>query len=156
LALKQHAPIITEDLAQAEADLQAAQSIVAQRLRAGVVVIPLYFDHTGQFARVHDQPAAGDFLGVLYLDSRRPAAFSKLDRQILDALAADAASILDNARLVERERERPAHGAGNQHCARHPAGIAAERIFASSHTWQFPDATSRAFRWGAITSMCFR
>jgi len=29
-----------------------------------------------------------------------------LDRQILDALAADAASILDNARLVERERER--------------------------------------------------
>src|SRR2546430_13805706 len=48
----------------------------------------------------------GDFLGGLYLDSRRPAAFSKLDRQILDALAADAASILDNARLVERERER--------------------------------------------------
>src|SRR5713226_6009530 len=34
------------------------------------------------------------------------AAFSKMDRQILDALAADAASILDNARLVERERER--------------------------------------------------
>ncbi len=48
----------------------------------------------------------GDFLGILYLDSRRPAAFSKLDRQILDALAGDAASILDNARLVERERER--------------------------------------------------
>jgi sigma-B regulation protein RsbU (phosphoserine phosphatase) len=48
----------------------------------------------------------GDFLGVVYLDSRRPAAFSKLDRQILDALAGDAASILDNARLVERERER--------------------------------------------------
>jgi phosphoserine phosphatase RsbU/P len=48
----------------------------------------------------------GDFLGVLYMDSRRPAAFSKLDRQILDALAGDAASILDNARLVERERER--------------------------------------------------
>jgi len=50
--------------------------------------------------------ARGHFLGVIYLDSRRPAAFSKLDRQILDALAADAASILDNARLVERERER--------------------------------------------------
>src|SRR5690348_17905610 len=48
----------------------------------------------------------GEFLGVLYLDSRRPTAFSKLDRQILDALAADTASILDNARLVLRERER--------------------------------------------------
>src|SRR5262250_3890036 len=105
LALKQHAPVITEDLAQAEADLQAAQSIVAQRLRA-VVVIPLY-----SITRANSQESMvnlrrGDFLGVLYLDSRRPAAFSKLDRQILDALAADAASTLDNARLVERERER--------------------------------------------------
>lgn len=43
---------------------------------------------------------------ILYLDSRRPAAFSKLDRQILDAIAIEAASILDNARLVERERQR--------------------------------------------------
>jgi len=97
--------VITEDLAQAEADLQAAQSIVAQRLRA-VVVIPLY-----SVMRANSQESVvnlrrGEFLGVLYLDSRRPAAFSKLDRQILDALAADAASTLDNARLVERERER--------------------------------------------------
>jgi phosphoserine phosphatase RsbU/P len=45
-------------------------------------------------------------LGVLYLDSRRPAAFSKLDRQLLDAFTDQAASILDNARLVARERER--------------------------------------------------
>jgi sigma-B regulation protein RsbU (phosphoserine phosphatase) len=48
----------------------------------------------------------GQFLGVLYLDSRRPAAFSKLDRQLLDAFTDQAASILDNARLVARERER--------------------------------------------------
>jgi len=41
MALKQQAAVITEDLAQAEMDLQAAQSIVAQGLRA-VVVIPLY------------------------------------------------------------------------------------------------------------------
>ena len=105
LALKQQSPVITEDLAQADMDLQAAQSVVAQRLRA-VVVIPLF-----AMARANTQESMidikrGDFLGILYLDSRRPAAFSKLDRQILDALAADAASILDNARLVERERER--------------------------------------------------
>src|SRR6266481_5989987 len=105
LALKQQSAVITEDLAQADVDLQAAQSIVAQRLRA-VVVIPLY-----ALSRANTQESMvnikrGDFLGVLYLDSRRPAAFSRLDRQILDALAADAASILDNARLVERERER--------------------------------------------------
>ena len=105
LALKQQKPVITEDLAQADMDLQAAQSIVAQRLRA-VVVIPLYAMSRANTQESMINIKRGDFLGVLYLDSRRPAAFSKLDRQILDALAADAASILDNARLVERERER--------------------------------------------------
>src|SRR5208337_414925 len=92
------------DSVQAEMNLQAAASIVAQGLRA-VVVIPLYAS-----SRASSESATnvtrGEFLGVLYLDSKRPTAFSKLDRQILDALAADAASILDNARLVERERER--------------------------------------------------
>src|SRR6266567_1479958 len=105
LALKQQSPVITEDLAQADMDLQAAQSIVAQRLRA-VVVIPLYALSRAKTDESMINIKRGDFLGVLYLDSRRPAAFSKLDRQILDALAADAASILDNARLVEKERER--------------------------------------------------
>jgi len=105
LALKQHSPVITEDLAQAEADLQSAQSIVAQRLRA-VVVIPLYAMLRASTTESAANIRRGDVIGVLYLDSRRPAAFSQLDRQILDALAADAASIIDNARLVERERER--------------------------------------------------
>jgi serine phosphatase RsbU (regulator of sigma subunit) len=105
LALKQQSPVITEDLAQADMDLQSAQSIVAQRLRA-VVVIPLYAMSRAKTDESMINIKRGDFLGVLYLDSRRPAAFSKLDRQILDALAADAASILDNARLVEKERER--------------------------------------------------
>jgi phosphoserine phosphatase RsbU/P len=105
LALRRQSAVITEDLAQADMDLQAAQSIVAQRLRA-VVVVPLYAMARANTDQSMINIKRGDFLGVLYLDSRRPAAFSKLDRQILDALAADAASILDNARLVERERER--------------------------------------------------
>src|SRR6266568_2986913 len=103
-------------LAQGEFDLQAAQSIVAQQLRA-VTVIPLYSNPRASSAesamadRVDPARSGvantkGAFLGVLYLDSRRPAAFSKLDRQILDALAFEAASVLDNARLVELERER--------------------------------------------------
>jgi len=105
LALKQQSPVITEDLAQADVDLQAAQSIVAQRLRA-VVVIPLFAISRANTQESMVNIKRGELLGVLYMDSRRPAAFSKLDRQILDALAADAANILDNARLVERERER--------------------------------------------------
>jgi sigma-B regulation protein RsbU (phosphoserine phosphatase) len=105
LALRQQAPVITEDLAQADMDLQAAQSVVAQRLRA-VVVIPLWSMTRAKTQESMVDIKRGQLLGVLYMDSRRPAAFSRLDRQILDAMAADAASILDNARLVERERER--------------------------------------------------
>src|SRR5271156_1817302 len=96
LALRQSSPVITEEV---------AQSIVAQRLRS-VVVIPLYAMSRANTDESMVNIKRGQSLGVIYLDSRRPAAFSKLDRQILDALAADAASILDNARLVERERER--------------------------------------------------
>lgn len=101
MALEQKSSVITEDLALTGIDLQAAQSIISQQLRA-VVVIPLYaMDHSGE------TPLAGDeLLGILYLDSRRPAAFSKLDRQLLNAFALQAASILDNARLIEHERAR--------------------------------------------------
>lgn len=101
-AIEQKSSVVTEDLNLAENALQMAQSIVAQSLRA-VVVIPLYSN-----ARADSSPAVrqGQLLGVAYLDSRRPTAFSKLDREILDALAGEAASVLDNARLVERERQR--------------------------------------------------
>ncbi|HUI75181.1 MAG TPA: SpoIIE family protein phosphatase [Candidatus Acidoferrum sp.] len=105
LALRQRSAVITEDLAQAEMDLQAAQSIVAQRLKA-VVVIPLYGMTRARSEESLANVRLGDFLGVLYLDSKRPAAFSRLDRQILDVLAKDAASVLDNARLLEKERDR--------------------------------------------------
>ena len=105
LALKQQSSVITEDLAQADFGLQAAHSIVAQRLRS-IVAIPLYAVPRASSMDTAAHPRRGVLLGVVYLDSRRPAAFSKLDRQILDALGVEAAGILDNARLVERERER--------------------------------------------------
>ncbi len=104
-AMVQRSSVITEDLSNADAALQAAQSIVAQSLRA-VVAIPLYSVSRGSATDSTTQSAHGHFLGIVYLDSRRTTAFSKLDRQILDALAVEAASILDNARLVERERQR--------------------------------------------------
>jgi serine phosphatase RsbU (regulator of sigma subunit) len=104
-ALQQQSSVITEDLAQADFGLQAAHSIVAQRLRS-IVAIPLYTTPRASSVDTAVVAKRGDLLGVVYLDSRRPAAFSKLDRQILDALGVEAAGILDNARLVERERER--------------------------------------------------
>jgi sigma-B regulation protein RsbU (phosphoserine phosphatase) len=103
-AVAQRSAVITDDLNLAGASLQSAQSVVVQGLRA-VVAIPL-FPVPHAIAEASVMLAPGKLLGVVYLDSRRPAAFSNLDRQILDALGAQAASILDNARLVEREREQ--------------------------------------------------
>jgi phosphoserine phosphatase RsbU/P len=105
LALEQQSSVITEDLAQAALDLQAAVSIVGQGLRA-VVVIPLYATPRTRSTESIIDGRSGELLGAVYLDSRRPAAFSNLDRRILDALAKETASILENARLVEHDRER--------------------------------------------------
>jgi sigma-B regulation protein RsbU (phosphoserine phosphatase) len=105
MAVESQTGVITGDLQQADLALQGAQSIIAQRLRS-VVAIPLYAMPLASSEESVVNNQRGQFLGILYLDSRRAAAFSKLDRQILDALAVEAASIMDNARLVERERER--------------------------------------------------
>jgi sigma-B regulation protein RsbU (phosphoserine phosphatase) len=105
MAMESQTGVITGDLQMADNPLQGAQSIIAQRLRS-VVAIPLYAMPRASTQESIVNIQRGHFLGILYLDSKRPAAFSKLDRQILDALAVEAASILDNARLVERERQR--------------------------------------------------
>jgi sigma-B regulation protein RsbU (phosphoserine phosphatase) len=104
-ALELKRGVVTEDVAQADMDLKAAQSVIAQRLRS-VVVIPLYAMAGLPTDDSSQALTGGKLLGVLYLDSRRPAGFSSLERQILDALAVEAASVIDNARLVEHERER--------------------------------------------------
>jgi serine phosphatase RsbU (regulator of sigma subunit)/pSer/pThr/pTyr-binding forkhead associated (FHA) protein len=105
MAIDSQEGVITGDLQQADLALQGAQSIIAQRLRS-IVAIPLYAMPRASTTESVSNIQRGQFLGILYLDSRRSAAFSKLDRQILDALAVEAASILDNARLVDRERQR--------------------------------------------------
>lgn len=103
-AVQQRAPVITDDLSLAGLDLKSAESVVIQGLRA-VVAIPLFAVPHASSEEAQLQSKT-QLLGAVYLDSRSPAAFSNLDRQILDAMGAQAASILDNARLVEREREQ--------------------------------------------------
>jgi sigma-B regulation protein RsbU (phosphoserine phosphatase) len=103
-AIKLESAVVNEDLDLADITLQNAQSVVLQMLRSSVV-IPLY----GTPRRQADPASPGgqrQLLGAVYLDSKRTATFSALDRKILDALGAQAGSILENARLIERERER--------------------------------------------------
>ena len=88
--------------AQLDMDLQAAQSIVAQRLRP-VVVIPLYAMSRANTDQSMINIKRGDFLGVL-LDSRRR--FLQTRRRNPRRPGRRRRQLLDNARLVERERER--------------------------------------------------
>lgn len=104
-ALAQRRSVVEGDVELAEAVLKFAQSVVGQHLRA-VIAIPL-LTHATVDAVTQSRPSpAGELLGLLYLDSRRPAAFSGLERQILDALALEAASVLDNTRLLKKDRDR--------------------------------------------------
>src|SRR5579863_4370108 len=103
-AIARRTSVVEGDVALAEEAIRNAVSVVGQQLRA-VIAIPLLSRASLDFAAPHAE-AGGELLGVLYLDSRRPAAFSGLARQILDALAHEAASILDNTRLVKKDRER--------------------------------------------------
>lgn len=69
------------------------------------IATPLYSLPADEAAE-SEPPQQGELLGVIYLDSKHPDAFSELVRHIIDALGVEAANILDNARHMERERER--------------------------------------------------
>jgi serine phosphatase RsbU (regulator of sigma subunit)/pSer/pThr/pTyr-binding forkhead associated (FHA) protein len=103
-AIELKTAVVNEDLNLADINLQNAQSVMIQLLRSSVV-IPLYGTPRRQGDASTDA-SRRQLLGAVYLDSKRATTFSALDRQILDALGAQAGSILENARLIEHERER--------------------------------------------------
>lgn len=103
-ALELESAVVNEDLNLADLNLQNAQSVVLQLLRSSVV-IPLY-GTPRENAETPQKSTRRQLLGAVYLDSKRVATFSTLDRKILDALGAQAGSILEKARLIEQERER--------------------------------------------------
>ena len=75
LAVDKQSSIITQDLAAADLNIQAAETNVLQQLRS-VIAIPLYTMPRASSAESAITLKRGDFLGIVYLDSRRPAAFS--------------------------------------------------------------------------------
>jgi phosphoserine phosphatase RsbU/P len=90
-------------------DLAARQSIVAYDLRT-VICIPL---RKRQVQATRDQQAppppdpSAEVTGVLYVDSRFASRekFSGVGQDILRAIATEAASLIENARLVQAEEE---------------------------------------------------
>jgi phosphoserine phosphatase RsbU/P len=103
-AIELESAVVNEDLNLADVNVQSARSVVLQHLRSSAV-IPLYGSPRRQ-SGPSTAAARRELLGAVYLDSKRVATFSALDRKILEALGAQAASILENSRLIEHERER--------------------------------------------------
>jgi phosphoserine phosphatase RsbU/P len=103
-ALRANSEFLLTDTSQS-LDLSGRQSIVAYDLRT-VICIPLRKTQVQTRAREGPEPAQSDAMGALYVDSRFASRdISKVSGDILHVVATEAASLIENARLVQAEEE---------------------------------------------------
>lgn len=98
------------DLLSMHFDPMAAQgtemSVAALELRS-VVCVPLIQVRAGSSEETRMAASIEDTIGLLYMDSRQaPADLSAGNRELLQTLAIEASTILENARLLEEERAK--------------------------------------------------
>ena len=100
------------DLLSMTFDPSAQQNInpemtVAQLELRSVVCLPLIRLRSGSANDTRAISALEDTVGLLYMDSRvAPADLSSGNRELLQTLAVEASTILENARLLEEERHK--------------------------------------------------
>ncbi len=89
-----------------ESGIRPEHSVADLDLRA-VVCVPLVRIRIGAGQDTNVLDAANDTVGVLYMDSRAGAAdLSAGNRELLQTLALEASTILENARLLEEEQAK--------------------------------------------------
>ena len=82
------------------------QTVVALQLRS-VVCVPLLKIRLGTSAETRVLSAKQDTIGVLYMDTRRVAAnLAEGNKEVLQTLAIEISSVLENARLLDEERKK--------------------------------------------------
>jgi serine phosphatase RsbU (regulator of sigma subunit)/pSer/pThr/pTyr-binding forkhead associated (FHA) protein len=87
-------------------DTRPKNSIADLELRS-VVCVPLVRMRTAMGDVTNIVPSANDTVGVLYMDSRLGAAdMAGGNRELLQTLAIEASTVLENARLLEEERAK--------------------------------------------------
>ncbi len=87
-------------------DAQASHSVADLELRS-VVCVPLVRVRTGQGDVTSVFSASSETVGLLYLDSRVAAAdLAGGNRELVQTLAIEASTVLENARLLEEERAK--------------------------------------------------
>jgi serine phosphatase RsbU (regulator of sigma subunit)/pSer/pThr/pTyr-binding forkhead associated (FHA) protein len=88
----------------AEQGLRPEMTVAALELRS-VVCLPLIHIRSGMSEETRVTSAMEATVGLLYMDSREaPADLSAGNRELLQTLAIEASTILENARLLEEER----------------------------------------------------
>jgi phosphoserine phosphatase RsbU/P len=87
-------------------DTRPQNSVADLELRS-VICVPLVHIRTGQGEVTSVVSTASETVGVLYMDSRRgPADMAGGNRELLQTLAIEASTVLENARLLEEERAK--------------------------------------------------
>ena len=108
--LIRHALASRRDLLSMSFDPFDQQSVrpemtVAQLELRSVVCLPLIRLRSGSAEDTRALSASEDTVGLIYMDSRlAPADLSSGNRELLQTLAIEASTILENARLIEEER----------------------------------------------------
>ncbi len=106
-ALRQRRELLSMNFdPHATGEINPEQSVAALDLRS-VVCVPLVRIKTGGGQDTSMLSAESDTVGLLYMDSRNLAAdLSGGNRELLQTLAIEASTVLENARLLEEEREK--------------------------------------------------
>ena len=89
-----------------EQNFRPEMSVAALELRS-VVCLPLVQVRSGDHSETRITSTADATIGILYMDSRvSPADLSAGNRELLQTLAMEASTILENSRLMEEERTK--------------------------------------------------
>jgi sigma-B regulation protein RsbU (phosphoserine phosphatase) len=100
-ALQSRRELLSMSFQPPGSDADAGDSVTDLELRS-VICVPLIRMHGAR-----DVPVEGQTAGLIYMDSRHTAReMAAGDRELLQTLAIEASVIIENARLLEEEREK--------------------------------------------------
>ena len=106
-ALQRRRELLFMNLDPVSADDTAPDNSIADLDLRSVICVPLVRIRTGESDATSVLSAGGETVGVLYMDSRVAAAdMAGGNRELLQTLAIEASTVLENARLLEEERAK--------------------------------------------------
>jgi serine phosphatase RsbU (regulator of sigma subunit) len=106
-ALQHRRELLSMNFDPVSADEARPQNSIADLELRSVICVPLVRIRTAQNDATSLVSTGGETVGVLYMDSRAAAAdLAGGNRELLQTLAIEASTVLENARLLEEERAK--------------------------------------------------